>query len=80
MKTTNFIELKVEDDGDTTLTLVQHYGSVSRYQTGNLCYALTELEELKAELLSYGCWDEAMIDRNIKEATEGPYNVENIVR
>lgn len=85
MKATDYIELWVEEDGDTILCLRQEPQSgVESWGVGgsmkNLCYGSTELEELKAELVSYGCRDEATIDRAIKEAAEGPYNEEVTVK
>jgi hypothetical protein len=84
MKATNYIELWVEDDGDTILCLRQEPesggpASVIELPSTNLCYGVNELEELKSELISYGC-DETMIDRAIKEVTEGSYNEEVIVK
>jgi hypothetical protein len=85
MKATDYIELWVEDDGDTILCLRQEPqsegpGNAIEFPSRNLCYGSSELEELKAELVSYGCWDNATIDRAIKEAAEGPYNEETFVK
>lgn len=85
MNATDYIELWVEDDGDTILCKRQEPQSGGpaepiSFPTSNLCYGVNELEELKAELVSYGCRDEATIDRAIKEAVEGPYNEETTVK
>lgn len=84
-KPTDYIELWVEDDGDTILCKRQEPQSGGpaepiSFLTSNLCFGVNELEELKAELVSYGCWDEATIDRAIKETLDGAYNEVNNVR
>ena len=85
MKAADYIELWVEEDGDTILCLRQEPesggpGEAIEFPSRNLCYGSTDLEELKAELTGYGCWDETTIDRAIKETAEGPYNEETLVK
>lgn len=57
-----YIRLHVYNDGDTELTKV---ASVS---TDDLHYdELYELDNLKEELKSYGCWEDSTIDEAIDE-------------
>ena len=91
---TDFIELKVEDDGDVILIKRQEPGddgpaiAIDFPPTKNLCYGITiekncfhnnELKSLEAELLSYGCPKKAS-QKAILEASFGAYNEEVTVK
>ena len=83
-KPTDFIELWVEDDGDIILCKRQEPQSGGpaepiSFPTSNLCYGVTELEELFIELNSYGCNKEAS-KKAILEVSFGDYNEEVTVK
>jgi hypothetical protein len=81
---TDYIELWVEDDGDIILCKRQEPQSGGpaediSFPTKNLCYGVTELEELAAELNSYGC-DKEVIKKAILEVTFEDYNEQVTVK
>jgi hypothetical protein len=79
MKDTDFIELRVYDDGDVALTKRPEPHVDKMPEKGVLGYGITRLEALKAELLSYGC-DADVIDRSIQEVVDSGYCEEIIVK
>jgi hypothetical protein len=82
---TDYIELWVEDDGDTILCKRQEPGEQNGpadeicFPTSNLCYGINELEELASELNSYGCDKEAIKKAILKVSFEN-YNEEVTVK
>lgn len=57
-----YIRLHVYSDGDTELM------KVASKETDDLYYAeLYEMDDLKKELQSYGCWEDSTIDEAINE-------------
>lgn len=57
-----YIKLHVYDDGDTELM------KVASKETDDLHYdELYEIDDLKKELQSYGCWENNTIDKAINE-------------
>jgi hypothetical protein len=81
---TDYIELWVEDDGDVILCKrpEPQSGGPSEpisFPTSNLCYGVNELEELAAELNSYGC-DKEAIKKAILAVSFENYNEEVTVK
>ena len=83
---TDYIELWVEDDGDTILCKRCPPGDqdgpadmIDFPPTSNLCYGVDELEELAAELNSYGC-DKEVIKKAILAVSFENYNEEVTVK
>jgi hypothetical protein len=77
---TDFIELWVEDDGDVILCKRPEPQSgdtadVISFPTSNLCYGVNELEQLAAELNSYGCEEKGIKKAILNVVFEG-YNEE----
>lgn len=84
-KPTDFIEIKVEKDGDVILIKREEPGEQNGpgdlifSPTKNLCYGVNELVVLEAELLSYGCI-KSIVKSSIIYCLTGNYNEEVIVR
>ena len=75
-QSTDYIELWVEDDGDIILCKRSQSGGRA---TNNLCYGVGALEELAAELNSYGCEKKA-IKKAILAVSFEEYNEEVTVK
>jgi hypothetical protein len=79
-ESTDYIELWVEEDGDTIICKRHGPGeqdgpadAIDFPPTQNLCYGINELDALKAELQTYGC-DDAAIARAFRELHTEGYN------
>ena len=76
---TDYIELHVYDDGDIVLTKRPEPKVDKLPEEGVLCFGMDSLEELKAELHSYGC-DPEVSHRVIMEVIDGGYGQETFVK